>query len=137
MRHATAVPSPAFQPFAQINITPLIDVMLVLLIMFILTIPAATHKVPLDLPRAGGHAAPPAETHRLRIAEDGALSFDGATIDEPALRTRLAAVAAGGSTLQLETASEARYARFDQILADIKRSGITRLGFVGNERFTW
>ena len=70
------VPAPnAFQPIATINTTPLIDLMLVLLIMFIISIPAATHKVPVDLPRPSPDQLQPTPVHRLGIDEAGGLSW--------------------------------------------------------------
>jgi biopolymer transport protein ExbD len=126
------IPEP--QPFSQMNTTPLIDVLLVLLIMLILTIPTVTHKVPVDLPAPGGKAAD-IERHRLTIATSGALAWDGAPIADTALAARLAPLRQSGALLELETAPEARYERFDQVLANIKRAGIERLGFVGNGRF--
>jgi biopolymer transport protein ExbD len=133
MRHsAYAVPEP--RPFGTMNITPLIDVMLVLLIIFILAIPAATHKVPVDLPGRGSPAAE-LERHRMVIGASGAVTIDGAAMPDAALPARLAAIAARNNTvLELETAPEARYERFDALLATIRTAGITRLGFVGNER---
>lgn len=122
------------QPLWQMNITPLIDVMLVLLIIFILSVPAATHKVPLDLPGRGGIAAE-FERHRMRIDAAGAVTIDGAQMSDAALPARLAALAASDTALlEIETAPEARYERFDSLLATIQKAGVTRLGFVGNER---
>ena len=151
--HRTASARHEFQLFAQMNTTPLIDVLLVLLIMFILTIPAQTHKVPIDLPGGRPIAARDMERHRLSIEADGALRWDGVPVAEAAgaggggrggrgagggAPPRLRALAARSEAmLQLETAAEARYARFDAVLADVKRAGITRLGFVGNERYRW
>lgn len=126
------VPDP--QPFSQMNTTPLIDVLLVLLIMLILTIPTVTHKVPVDLPAPGGQASK-IERHRLTIATSGALAWDGAPIPEANLSARLAALRSAGALLELETSAEARYERFDQVLATIKRAGVERLGFVGNAQF--
>lgn len=64
------------------------------------------------------------------------LGWDGAAITDTELRARLDALAADPEgTLQLEPAADARYARFDEVLAAVKRAGITRLGFVGNERY--
>ena len=72
-------------------------------------------------------------THELAIARDGALTLDGAAVADAALMGRLAALRADPrNTLALRTDPDARYDRFDPILADVKRAGITRLGFVGN-----
>ena len=129
---ATAIPEP--RPFGTMNITPLIDVMLVLLIIFILAIPAATHKVPVDLPSRGGAAAE-LERHRMFVGANGAVTIDGEAVPDAALPARLATIAARDhAVLELETAPEARYERFDALLAAIRTAGITRLGFVGNER---
>lgn len=131
----TLVPAAEFQPFSQMNTTPLIDVLLVLLIMFILTIPAQTHKVVIDLPAGGAPVLKSPETHRLTIATDGALAWNGQPIPDEALRARLDnVVAQPDAVLQVETAADARYDRFDSILARVKRAGVTRLGFVGNDR---
>jgi biopolymer transport protein ExbD len=126
------------QPIAGINTTPLIDVMLVLLIMFVLTVPPMTHKVPLDLPQPGGAPSTPPVTHLLSIARDGAMTLDGATVDEAGLQARLLAIAADpAAVLTLQTDAQTRYERFDATLAVIKRAGVNRLGFVGNDRMVW
>ena len=124
------------EPFSTINTTPIIDVMLVLLIMFIITIPIMTHSVKIDLPTIGLPAAEP-ETHRLVLDSASRLSWDGAPIAEAALPARLAAfrAAAPDGILHFRTEAETRYEDFDRVLADVKRAGIARLGFVGNERF--
>jgi biopolymer transport protein ExbD len=123
-------------PFSEMNTTPLIDVMLVLLIMFIVTIPISTHKVPLDLPKP--KPSPRAEPlyHRLSLDPQGRVSLDGIAVRDAELPARLAAIAGEKtSELQLLTHGEAPYERFDQVLAEIKRAGIDRMGMVGNERF--
>jgi biopolymer transport protein ExbD len=126
----------SFEPISAINTTPLIDVMLVLLIMMIITIPVTTHKVPIDLP---GHAleTTPPPVHRLVIDPGGRLSWDGTGIDDAQLRARLAILAGDPSEpdLHIAAAAEARYERVDQVLAEVKRAGITRLGFIGNQAF--
>lgn len=125
------------QPIASINVTPLIDVLLVLLIMMIITIPMATHKVTIDLPQS-----PPVpqtvipKTHELAIAANGALTLDGAAIDETALPDQLAMI--GGekeSSLMLRADPAARYAVFDRVVATVKRAGITKLGFPNAQQF--
>ena len=124
------------QPIAQINITPLIDVLLVLLIMMILTLPVATHKVAVDLPNGPGYPVSPDKMHRLEIAASGALSLDGTAIAESALPDRLVATMADkDATLTIRSDAAARYETFDRVLATVKRAGVTRLGFVGNDQF--
>jgi len=126
-----------FQPMSQLNITPLIDVLLILLVMLILTIPMATQQVSIDLPVSGpATQVPPEKMHRLDIAPTGALTLDGAAVDEAALPARLAPVVADtGSLLTVNADAASRYETFDRVLATIKRAGVTRLGFAGNERF--
>jgi biopolymer transport protein ExbD len=124
------------QPIAEMNITPLIDVLLVLLIMMILTLPVATHKVAVDLPNGPGKAVSADKMHRLEIAASGALSLDGAVIAESALPDQLVATMADkDATLTIRADAAARYETFDRVLATVKRAGVTRLGFVGNDQF--
>jgi biopolymer transport protein ExbD len=126
--------SPAFDaPLSDLNITPLIDVMLVLLVMMILTLPTVLHKVPIDLPQ---DKAPPSETvtHPLVLARDGTVTLDGAGLSDAAMPARFKALDADPKALLvMRTDPQARYARFDAVLAEVKRAGITRLGFAGNE----
>ena len=126
-----------FDPMASINITPLIDVMLVLLIMMILTIPVMTHKVTIDLPSRGpAPPTPPEKMHRLDIAATGALTLDGVATNETSLPARLVPLVADNQALLTVNAdAQSRYETFDRVLATIKRAGVTRLGFAGNDRF--
>ena len=120
-----------------INTTPLIDLLLVLLVMLIVTIPVATHRMPLDLPRPTPPLGTPPPVHRLAIDAAGRLSWDGRPIADSELAPRLAAMAAdpAAPVLHLAADGEARYERVDQTLAMVLRAGITRMGFVGNEHF--
>jgi biopolymer transport protein ExbD len=132
------VPKGDFAPIAQINTTPLVDVMLVLLIMFIMIIPTVSHKVPVDLP--GGPPLPrqaPPPSHRLDILAGGGVMWDGASVAQASLPARLVALARDPANpeLHLNAEGEARYEQVDQILADVRRAGVTRLGFVDNQRF--
>jgi biopolymer transport protein ExbD len=123
------------QPIADINTTPLVDVMLVLLIMFILIIPVGTHKVPLDLPvPAPGE---PPQTHRLDLDAAGRLFWDGRPVAAAELTRRLRALAADPArpALEINADAETRYDRFDEVLAAVRRAGVTRMGFVGQHRF--
>jgi biopolymer transport protein ExbD len=131
------VPKDDYAPIAQINTTPLVDVMLVLLIMFIMIIPVAQHKVALDLPAPSPDLRQPPPVHRLDIAASGALLWDGSPLAATALGPRLAALVSDPArpVLALNADGEARYERVDQVLAEIRRAGVTRLGFVDNARF--
>jgi len=134
-----AIPSfagPADAPMSELNTTPLIDVMLVLLIMFIITIPISTHKVPLDLPQ--GPPTPRAEpvVYRLDLNAAGQASLDGMPVSDAELPTRLAAIAGQPlAELHLRTDGATPYERFDRVLAAIKRAGVERLGMIDNQRF--
>ena len=136
-RPAIPVPAADFQPIATLNTTPLIDVMLVLLIMFIITIPLQTHKVKIDLPQGPVTEIPKEpETHRLGMDAASRLSWDGEPVSEAALKERLVSFRARDPEghLLFQVDAEARYEDFDRVLADVKRARIERLGFVGNDR---
>ncbi|HLL31468.1 MAG TPA: biopolymer transporter ExbD [Allosphingosinicella sp.] len=124
------------QPFSEINTTPIIDVMLVLLIMFIITLPLMTHSVKIDIPRDGEVQKEP-ETHRLALDSASRLTWDGAPIDEATLPARLAAFRDSGRDdfLLFRVDAETRYEDFDRVLAHVKRAGVERLGFDRNDRF--
>ena len=126
------------QPISAINTTPIIDVMLVLLIMFIITIPVMTHSVKIDLPGGVPPVAPvEPETHQLALDSASRVTWDGAPVAEADLPARLAAfrAAAPDGILRFQAEAETRYEDFDRVLAEVKRAGIVRLGFVGNDRF--
>ncbi|HEX8214517.1 MAG TPA: biopolymer transporter ExbD [Allosphingosinicella sp.] len=126
---------PAQAPIVDLNTTPLIDVMLVLLIMFIITVPVANHEVPLDLPQGDFKGAEPV-VHKLVIDPPGRSYLDGKAIAREDLGARLAAVRADpNSLLHMSADPQTRYEDFDHVLAIIKRAGITRMGMVGNEGY--
>jgi biopolymer transport protein ExbD len=134
-RRPIACAEAAEQPFSAINTTPIIDVMLVLLIMFIITLPLTTHSVKIDLPPDGPSQRDP-EIHRLALDSASRLTWDGAPIGEAALPARLAAFREGRDDFLLFRAdAETRYEDFDRVLAHVKRAGIERLGFDRNDRF--
>ena len=134
-RPAFAAAAAEDRPIADLNTTPLIDVMLVLLIMFIVTVPLATHSVKLDLPTG---PPPPAasepEIYRLDMDAAGRLFWNGAPLAEAALAERLTAVERAGphAVLHLGAHAETRYEDFDRLLAVVKQARIDRLGLVGN-----
>src|SRR4051794_33867997 len=109
---------------SALNTTPLIDVMLVLLIMFIVTIPIATHKVRIDLPNGPSSQEP--QVHDLAIDAAGRLSWDGGALAEAALPARLAAmrVEQPDALLRLRADGTSRYEVFDRVLVTVKRAGV-------------
>ena len=131
-----ALRSESIEPMGEMNTTPLIDVMLVLLIMFIVTIPTQTHGVKMNLPTSAPFK-PDAVKNKIVITEGGQLLWNGNSVDMPTLRAELAATAAmqPQPELQLQPEAAARYELVDEVLAETKRMHLTRLGFVGNERY--
>jgi len=126
------------QPIADINTTPLIDVMLVLLIMFVITIPAATNTTPIDLPGDDGEVLPvPDEVkNRLVLTADDRILWNGHALSRPELAALLRQTAQMPvePKLQFDPDAAASYDLSARVLATIKASGVTRFGFVGNER---
>ena len=127
------------KPIGEMNTTPLIDVMLVLLIMFIITIPPQTHAVKIDLP------TPPPENqiivepekNKIYISPGGVVTWNGSSVNDSLLASLLEETKLKQPTpeLQFEPDPLARYVIVDQTLALIKRSDVGGLGFVGNERY--
>ncbi|MXO97027.1 biopolymer transporter ExbD [Erythrobacter aquimaris] len=126
----------AGRPLSDLNITPLIDVMLVLLIMFILAIPIAAHALQVPLP-TGGPSNPIEETNVVHIDASDRLFWNGAEMDRQDLLNQLAGVAAMDSqaVVRFDPDGRASYATSARTLALIKDSGVENFAFVGNERY--
>ena len=127
-------------PMADINTTPLIDVMLVLLIMFIITIPIQTHAVKLDLPVDSQTNTPPPidpVKNKIVIEPNGTILWNGAPVNEVQLRQYLDITQTMNPIpeLHLQPHPEARYEVVDQVLAVTKRANVEAMGFVGNEAY--
>ena len=130
----------AGEPMMEINTTPLIDVMLVMIIMLIITIPPQTHAVKLDLPQnAPNDPLPPVDPikNKIVVTQAGGVMWNGAPVDLERLRVYLEASQQMNPVpeLHLEPESEARYELVDEVLAVTKRANVTKMGFVGNERY--
>ena len=125
-------------PMSEINTTPLIDVMLVLLIMFIITVPVQTHEVEMALPTGKPEIVEvnPIK-NELRLSADGGLSWNGAAIDDRQLAGALARVAAFETQPEVHFRPDAaaRYDRVDGVLAIAAKSGAESFGFAGNEQY--
>lgn len=131
------VQAQAPQPVVELNTTPLIDVLLVLLVMLIVTIPPQSHAVKFDLPRAGPPVPVDPKVNLLTIAENGAVRWNGVALDRSQLRQELAASRQlrPAPELHLQPAANSRHGDVDQVLVAIKREQISRFGFVGNEQY--
>jgi biopolymer transport protein ExbD len=123
----------------DINTTPLIDVMLVLLIMLIITIPIQTHAVKLNMPV--GNPPPqvrPPEVVQIDVDFDGTIQWNGETIpDRPILEARLSNVAAlpDQPEIHLRPNKLVKYKTVAMVLASAQRLGVTKIGIIGNEQF--
>jgi len=135
MARAISIPEP--QPIFDMNTTPLIDVMLVLLIMFIITIPIQTHAVKMDIPTCAKCPKPDTVKNEVSITRAGAILWNGEDVGEDGLRYELALISRMklAPELHLRPDAEARYEVVDRVLADIKRADIKKFGFVGNEAY--
>ena len=126
----------------DINTTPLIDVMLVLLIMFIITIPIQTHAVKMNMPVPNNSAPPPKppEIVRIDVDFDGTIGWNGEVIqagDRATVEAKLREVAAQADQpeVHLRPNKLVTYKHVAMIMATAQRLGVTKIGIVGNEQF--
>ncbi len=128
------------EPMMDINTTPLIDVMLVLLIMFIITIPIQTHAVKLDLPQDQPNQQPPPidpVKNKIVVTPADQVLWNGTPIDLARLRQYLDVTQTMNPVPELHLQPEpmARYELVDEVLAVTKRARVEKMGFVGNEAY--
>ena len=127
------------EPMMEINMTPLIDVMLVLIIMLIITIPIQSHAVKLDLPVSSN----PQEIiidpvkNKIVVTRAGAVLWNGTPVNLVQLRQFLDQTQQMNPVpeLHLQPEPEARYELVDQVLVVTKQANVTKMGFVGNEAY--
>ena len=128
-------------PMMEMNTTPLIDVMLVLLIMFIITIPVATHSVDIDLPAPNPNPPPEDQIdpikNKIVITQAGEILWNGDPINEGELvrNLEISRNIDPEPELQFEPEQFASYDLSVKVLNIIKGSGVTKFGFVGNEKY--
>jgi biopolymer transport protein ExbD len=128
------------EPMMEMNMTPLIDVLLVLLIMFIITIPVATHSVDIDLPQPQPNDTPPPidpVKNKLVLTPQDQILWNGTAISEGQLVSTLGETTAMAvePELQFEPEAMASYELSARVLQIIKTSGVTKFGFVGNDKY--
>ena len=127
------------EPMMEINTTPLIDVMLVLLIMFIITIPIQTHAVKLDLPQNTNTPPPPIlpQKNVVVVTAQGQILWNGTPVSMQQLPSYLDTTQQMNPVpeLHLQPEATARYELVDEVLAVTKRAHVQKMGFVGNEYY--
>lgn len=120
----------------EINTTPLIDVMLVLLIMLIITIPIQLHSVNLSMSANSLPATPP-EVVQIDIGSDGTISWNGVRVDRPALEAKLRVIAEESPQTELHLRPNTRvaYKNVAAVMAAAQRLGVSKIGLIGNDEF--
>lgn len=123
----------------EVNTTPLIDVMLVLIVMLIITIPIQTHAVKLNMPVGNPPPPPkPPTIVQIDVDFDGTILWNGEILpDRPTLEARLkdAAMQEDQPEVHLRPNKLAQYKSVAMVMASAQRLGVTKLGVVGNEQF--
>jgi biopolymer transport protein ExbD len=120
----------------EMNTTPLIDVMLVLLTLLIITLPIQTHAVKLDMPRPNTHQPPtPPVVVTLEVDFDGTVLWNGTPVDKKTLDGYLQSAASDDPQpeIHLQPNRLAKYDAVAKVLADAQRLGVTHIGFTGIE----
>src|SRR5437870_11470342 len=127
------------EPMLDMNVTPLIDVMLVLLIMFIITIPIQTHAVKLDLPVNTNTPPPPVlpQKNVVVVTAQDTILWNGTPVTQQQLRQYLEVTQQMNPVpeLHLQPDATARYELVDEVLAITKKAHVQKMGFVGNEYY--
>jgi biopolymer transport protein ExbD len=134
--YRVAAPDP-LKPLGEMNTTPLIDVLLVLLVMLIVTIPAATNAVKFDLAPPTTVQQPIRPSNLLTIKADGSFHWNGLAVDQDHLRALLAATSQmdAAPELHLQPDADAKHGDVDKLLVLIKKEQVRRFGFIGNEKY--
>lgn len=118
---------------SEINMTPLVDVMLVLLIIFIITVPVLTHSVNIDLPRASNqpNVVKP-QTITISVSQDGQVYWNELLVDQQQLSQKLQQIAAQQPQAEVHIRGDKKvdYEYVMQVMAEAQRSGVQKLGFI-------
>jgi biopolymer transport protein ExbD len=125
------------KPYSDINMTPLIDVMLVLLIIFIITIPTQTHAVKIDNPNHAPPPPTPTEVVNLTIDFDGTLLWNTKPVTRSTLQSYITREAAKSPQPEVHITVDkfSKYQIVAQTLADLQHRGLKKIGFVNNDFF--
>jgi biopolymer transport protein ExbD len=126
-------------PMSEINVTPLVDVMLVLLIIFMITAPLLTHRIRIDLPQPNRNVQPPLnppEPIKLQIRADGSIFWNSLPVTISELKAQLAVTAVKNPQpeLQINASPNVEYQNVAVVLADAKRAGLEKIGFENTDQ---
>jgi biopolymer transport protein ExbD len=124
-------------PMAEINMIPLIDVMLVLLVIFIITAPLLTHAVKVDLPKVSSNPnITKPDNVQLAIDSQGRVYWNGQVLERPAWRANMAGAAklSPQPEVHIRADGEVAYRKVAEVMADASRAGLSRIGFVSDPR---
>ena len=124
-------------PMAEINMIPLIDVMLVLLVIFIITAPLLTHSVKVDLPKASSNPnLTKPDNVQLAINAEGLVYWNGEVVDRSGLRARMDAASAlkPQPEVHIRADGAVAYRKVAEVIADSAKAGLTRIGFISDPR---
>ena len=124
------------QPIAAINVTPLVDVMLVLLIIFMITAPMLTQRLLLNLPQRDDDPPPPARTLSLQIGADGRVVLDGSLLTPARFDAEFAHLAGlrEPPALEIDVDPHTRYFHLIDVLSSLKHNGLSRISFADSKR---
>jgi biopolymer transport protein ExbD len=122
---------------SEINVTPLVDVMLVLLIIFMITAPVLAHKIQVDLPQPNPDQPPPTnplDPIHLKIDQSGSLYWNDTPVDELGLKAQLAVIAQQSNQPEIQIAADdgVAYQHVARVLADAKSYKLVKIGFTEN-----
>lgn len=121
---------------SEINVTPFVDVMLVLLVIFMVTAPLLQQGIDVDLPRAKGKQLPPQERITVVIKKDRTIYMNKTKVTMPVLRQKLEAISTLNPNIFLKADKTVPYGYVVEIMGEIKASGIEKLGMITEPKFT-